>query len=81
MSSKEGDPQGEASGGGEFAVPPFLGPSGYSESDRAEILRHLAVLIIIQMLINLIIIKILMVQNTIMMEMANHFTFLRKMTK
>jgi class 3 adenylate cyclase len=42
MSPQESDPQTEPSVGGEFAVPQFLGPSRYSEADRAEVLRHLA---------------------------------------
>ena len=42
MSPQDSDPRAESSDGGEFAVPPFLGPSRYSEADRAEVLRHLA---------------------------------------
>src|SRR5919197_4018356 len=42
MSPQESDPQTEPSVGGEFAVPQFLGPSRYSEADRAEVVRHLA---------------------------------------
>ena len=42
MSSPESDPSAASMGGGEFAVPSFLRPTGYTESDRAEISRHLA---------------------------------------
>jgi Adenylate cyclase regulatory domain len=41
MRPRESDPQAQPSDGGEFAVPPFLGPSRYSEADRAEVMRHL----------------------------------------
>src|SRR5919204_3702794 len=41
MSHDEGDPQAQPSDDGEFAVPRFLGPSRYSEADRAEVMRHL----------------------------------------
>jgi adenylate cyclase len=40
MSPEESDPQ-LSEDDGEFAVPPFLGPSRYSEADRAEVMRHL----------------------------------------
>lgn len=42
MSSPESDPSAASLGGGEFAVPSFLRPTGYTESDRAEVSRHLA---------------------------------------
>src|SRR5919198_5133768 len=42
MSPQDSDPRAESSDGGEFAVPPFLGPSRYSEADRVEVMRHLA---------------------------------------
>src|SRR5919198_2618348 len=41
-SPQDSDPQGDPSDDSEFAVPPFLGPTRYSEADRAEVLRHLA---------------------------------------
>src|ERR687887_2532883 len=41
MSPQDSDPRAESSDGGEFAVPPFLGPSRYSEADRADVMRHL----------------------------------------
>src|SRR5919201_6806952 len=41
MRHDEGDPQAQPSDDGEFAVPRFLGPSRYSEADRADVMRHL----------------------------------------
>lgn len=41
MSSEESDPQDERSDSSDFAVPRFLGPFRYSQSDREQVLRHL----------------------------------------
>jgi class 3 adenylate cyclase len=42
MSGEESDPRAQPRDHGEFAVPPFLGPSRYSEADRADVMRQLA---------------------------------------